>query len=168
MNFIYDTFLKHCSGTLTGIKAVLFFTLLLTPWFLSAQFTSGNPVVLMVGDGANSLVNTGNVISLQQYTPSGTFVNATVIPSTGTDPLILSGTATSEGVLSRTPDGVALVFGGYATSLPNASSLSSSTSAVINRGIGQVNVSGVYTRTAVSSTFHSGNNIRSGGIRWVE
>jgi hypothetical protein len=123
----------------------------------------GNVVVLQVGNGTGSLANTGNPIVLREFTPTGTNTFDLAIPSSGADPLVLGGTSTSEGLLSRSSNRRELVFAGYAQVLPGASSLSSSTSATVNRAVGTVNASAVFTREAVSSTFFSGGNPRAAG-----
>ncbi|MBL7782694.1 MAG: T9SS type A sorting domain-containing protein [Saprospiraceae bacterium] len=125
-----------------------------------AQFTSGNVVVLQAGDGTNTLANTGNAVLLKEYTPAGAAGITVTVPSTGPSPMVVAGNATTEGLLTRTPDGTALVFGGYAQALPNATNLTSSASATINRAVGRVSSAGAFTRVATSSTFHTGGNIR--------
>jgi hypothetical protein len=123
----------------------------------------GNVVVLQVGTGTGSLANTGNPIVLREFTPSGTNTFDLAIPSSGLSPLVLSGTATSEGLLSRSSNRRELVFAGYAQVLPAASSLPATTSATVNRAVGTVNASAVFSREAVSSTFFSAGNPRSAG-----
>ena len=84
------------------MKGLLFFTCFaITAATAQAQFTSGNLAVLRLGDGASALVNTGAGIFVDQFTPSGSLVNSLSIPSTGGSALVLSGTATAEGALSR-------------------------------------------------------------------
>ncbi|MBA2610426.1 MAG: T9SS type A sorting domain-containing protein [Bacteroidetes bacterium] len=124
------------------------------------QFTSGNLVVLQAGDGVSTLTNTGNQIILKEYTPVGSPAFSVAI-STSVNPLIISGSASSEGGLSLSPNGKYLVFAGYAQSVPNATALAGSASSLISRGVGVVSVPGSYSRVATSSTFYSGNNIRS-------
>ncbi|MEI6882440.1 MAG: hypothetical protein WCK82_14065, partial [Bacteroidota bacterium] len=131
------------------------------PITLSAQFTSGNVVVLQAGDGSSTLANTGNPILLKEFTPAGAAGITVTVPSTGANPMVISGSATSEGLLSRSQDGSLLVFGGYAQALPNATSITGATALTINRAVGTVNAAGVFTRVATSSTFFSANNIRS-------
>lgn len=125
-----------------------------------AQYTPGNLVVLQAGTGTGSLVNTGNPILLREFTPTGTESSTVTVSSSGGDALIISGSAGSEGLLTRSPDGRLLVFGGYAQGLPNATQLANATSTSINRAIGTVDPTGTFSRVAVSSTFHSANNIR--------
>ncbi|MGZ4037298.1 MAG: T9SS type A sorting domain-containing protein [Bacteroidia bacterium] len=124
-----------------------------------AQFAAGNLVVLQAGDGVATLANTGNQIILKEYTPSGS-AGLTVPVSTSVNPLVISGSATSEGVLSLSANNKYLVFGGYAQSLPNTNALAAASSSVISRAVGIVNSLGSYTRTASSNTMYSGNNIR--------
>src|SRR6476646_5439911 len=64
-------------------------------------FTAGNIVIYRVGSGSGSLLNTGNPVFLDEYTPAGALVQSIQLP---TDPVgsnrrfIASGTATSEGL----------------------------------------------------------------------
>ena len=46
-----------------------------------AAFTPGNIVIYRVGDGTSSLVNTGNAVFLDEYTPSGTLVQSIALPT---------------------------------------------------------------------------------------
>lgn len=126
-----------------------------------AQFTSTNIVVMQIGTGVGSLTNTGNPIILQEFTPLGVAAYSMAIPSTGTNALILGGTATSEGLLTLSQNSINLVFGAYNQALPNATNLASSSSTLIARGIGIVNNSGTYSLVATSSSFFTGSNIRS-------
>lgn len=64
---------------------------------ISAQFTSGRLVVLRVGDGVSTLVNTGNPMSLDEFTTSGSAGFSVSVPSTGLTPLIIGGTSGTEG-----------------------------------------------------------------------
>src|SRR5262252_11202516 len=82
----------------------------------SALFTPGNLVVYRVGTGSGSLVNTGNQVFLDEFTPAGALVQSIAVPtapSAPNQPLIASGTATSEGLLTRSADGHYLVLAGY-------------------------------------------------------
>ncbi|MEO6303683.1 MAG: T9SS type A sorting domain-containing protein [Bacteroidia bacterium] len=127
---------------------------------VNAQFTAGNLVILQAGDGTSALANTGNAIVLKEYSTIGNPTFSVAI-STSINPLLISGSASSEGGLSLSPNGKYLVFGGYAQSLPNAVALAGSASSVISRGVGIVNATGSYSRIATSNTFYSTNNIRS-------
>lgn len=126
----------------------------------SAQFTAGNVVVLQAGDGSATLANTGNQIVLKEFTPLGAPAFSVAISST-LNPLIISGSATSEGALTLSSNGKYLVFGGYATNWPYGSSVSAATSSSLNRGVGIVNALGNYTRVATNASFYSTSNIRA-------
>jgi hypothetical protein len=130
----------------------------------AATFTAGDVVVYRVGDGTGSLVNTGNQIFLDEYTPTGTLVQSIPMPvvaSGANKPLVASGTATSEGLLTRSPDGAHLALTGYGSTLPAASSLSGTTSASVPRVVGLVDSTGTVDTTTALSDFSSGNNPRS-------
>jgi hypothetical protein len=124
-----------------------------------AQFTAGHLVVLQAGDGTSPLINTGNKIVLREFSPLGMPAFSVSIP-TAVNPLIIGGTASSEGALSLSANGEYLVFGGYAQAMPNTTVLAGSSASAINRGVGLVDAAGVYTRIATSSSFFTGNNIR--------
>jgi hypothetical protein len=129
----------------------------------SAAFVAGNLVVDRLGDGTQTLANTGNTQIIDQYTPTGTLVNSTSIPDSGASSLITSGTATSEGELSRSADGSALVLVGYNTNRPAASSVSGTSTSggsAVLRAVGSLDSLGNFTLQATTTSF-SANNIRT-------
>ena len=68
-------------------------------------FTPGNVVIYRVGDGSGSLVNTGNPVFLDEYTPTGTLVQSIALPTAtagANHRLIASGTAKTNGTLPLT------------------------------------------------------------------
>lgn len=136
----------------------------LAPPAPSAAFTSGNVVVYRVGSGAGSLVNTGNPVFLDEYTSAGTLVQSIALPTTASGSqkqLIASGTATSEGLLTRSADGQYLLLTGYARSIGGSGSLSGTAAATVPRTVGRVDAnSNVDTSTALTD-FADGNNPRS-------
>ncbi len=133
---------------------------------LTAQtaFTPGNIVIYRVGDGAGSLVNTGSAVFLDEFTPAGTLVQSVALPTTisgANKRLIASGTATSEGALTRATDGSCLLLTGYDADLGGGTSLSGTTSASVNRVVGVVYADGTVNTTTALTDFTSGNNPRS-------
>ncbi len=131
---------------------------------LAASFTPGNIVVYRVGDGSASLVNTGNAVFLDEYTLSGTLVQSIALPtvSSGANkPLIASGTATSEGLLTRSTDGQYLLLTGYAANPGGTLSLGGTTGSTVPRTVGHVDANGNIDTSTALSDFASGNNPRS-------
>lgn len=132
---------------------------------VSAQtpFTPGRLVVLQAGDGTAALSNSGNAIFLKEYLRSATVqaapTNTVAVPASGAGRLVLSGTATTEGLITLSADSAHLVIAGYDTSATNTVALPGSTSASINRAVDTVGIYGVPGR-AVNTTAFSGNNIR--------
>jgi len=55
-----------------------------------AQFLPGNLALVRVGDGTQTLANTGNTVFIDQYTPLGGLVNSLQIPDSGASSLIMS------------------------------------------------------------------------------
>ena len=143
---------------------------------LLAAFGSGNVVVYRVGTGSGGLVNTGNAVFLDEYSPSGTLIQSVSLPATDPDgagpqrALVSSGVATSEGGLSRSADGRYLLVPGYA-GLSTSGSLASSNPSTVNRVVGRVDSSGTID-TSTYFTDGGSNNIRSaastdGTALWV-
>lgn len=126
-----------------------------------AQFTAGNLVVYRVGDGT-TLVNTGNIVSLVEFTQAGAASSFSVtFPNSGTgDSLIASGVATSEGMLTLGNFGQSLTATGYKTATGGGSSLAGTTSAAVNRTVAIVNGQGTASYTFLND-YSSANNPRS-------
>src|SRR5688500_16359451 len=123
-----------------------------------AAFTPGNIVVYRVGTGAAPLNNTATAVFLDEYTTSGTLVQSIAMPtadSGANQTLTAVGTASSEGLLSRSTDGQSLVLAGYAAP-PTTANPSSVSAATINRDIARVGANGtVNTPTARSDAASS-------------
>jgi hypothetical protein len=145
------------------MKKLLYSTpIVLFALITQAQFLPGNLALVRLGDGTQTLGNTGNTVFIDQYTPLGGLVNSLQIPDSGSSALIMSGNATSEGALSLSGDGRFLTIAGYNATRPFASSLASSSSSAVPRGIGLIGANGSYTLAATTTTQFSANNIRGG------
>ncbi len=137
--------------------------LLVTSVTFAASFTPGNLVIYRVGDGAGSLLNTGAKVFLDEYTTSGTLVQSIELPSDPADgnQLVASGTATSEGFITRSTDGLYLMLTGYRPNpFPYTASLSGTAGSAVNRVIGRVNSAGTLGTMALAD-YATGNNPRS-------
>ncbi len=172
-----------CCTSLISLLAVLCLPL------HGASFTGGNIVVYRIGTGTGSLVNTGNPVFLDEYNVSGTLVQSIALPtvvSGAQKRLVASGTASSEGQMTRSTDGRYLLLPGYDATPPHSSSLISTTSATVNRVIGRVDATGLIdTSTALADAFDANNfrgvcsqngsqfwvagngSIATGGVRYV-
>ena len=132
---------------------------------LFSAFGSGNVVVYRVGTGGTGLVNTGGAVFLDEYNSNGTLIQSLALPTSDPDAtgpqrvLVASGTATSEGGLTRSSDGRYLMVPGYAGN-SGSGSLANTSPATINRVVGRVDASGTID---TSTWFNDGgsNNIRS-------
>jgi hypothetical protein len=126
-------------------------------------FTADNLAVLRVGNGTETLASSGNSIFIDQFSTNGALVNSIALPDNATNALIVSGTANSEGALTRSADGRLLVIGGYHFTLTNSSSSLANASAVaVPRGLGVVDSLGSFALVAVTTNQYGGNNMRSG------
>lgn len=127
----------------------------------AVPFTAGNLAVSVIGTGVGSLSNAGNPLSVAEYTTTGSLVNTINIPTTGSTAITQSGTATSEGALSRNAPGTRLHFAGYNQSLPNATALANTVATTIPRGAASIGVNGDYSLDISTTTAYSPGNPRS-------
>ena len=134
--------------------------------FAQQAFTKGNLVVYKVGKStADSLSNAGFPVSLDEYSTSGTFVRNHPMPVTVSGSnrrIISSGSSSTEGMMSRSEDKKFLIVTGYDTIPdPARSSISSSTSANVNRVVGVIGADGSIDATTALTESYSGNSLRS-------
>jgi hypothetical protein len=138
----------------------LAFALMLFGVSAQTPFTQGNLAVLRVGDGSAVLSNASTAIFIDEFTPSGTFVQSIAIPTAGDNVLTNSGTATSEGQITLSPDGLYLTLAGYNIA-PGTASVNGTTAVAVNRKLLRVD-NGVNYTAVLSATAYNTNNIRGG------
>lgn len=147
------------------LTALLLSSLLLAAATGSSQnYVEGNVILVRVGTGLDALSNTGSPVFLDEYTPAGTFVSQTLIPTTASAPnkiLILGGTGASEGMLMRSTDGHYLTLAGYDRTLGQIGALSSTTSATVNRSIARIDASKNINLTTALTDYSTGASPRS-------
>lgn len=137
---------------------------LLTVNRLPQPFTAGNVVVVRVGTGSGSLVNTGNPVYLDEYTAAGSLVQSIALPATASGsnkPFVLGGTSTTEGALARSADRHFLTLAGYATTGGGSSSLSGTTVSSINRAVARIGLGGTVDTSTVLTDWSSGSSPRA-------
>jgi hypothetical protein len=127
--------------------------------YLSAQpFIGGDVIVYQIGNGSGTLSNAGNPIILQEYSPTGSLVSSTTLPTTaatGTpNPIINSGSGQENGDINLSADGRYLTFTGYQASLPNSTGLKSGP---FGRDIGRIDINGVLDTSTAPSGYSSGS-----------
>lgn len=117
----------------------------------AAVVTPGNLVIYRVGDGTAGLNNTATAVFLDEYTTSGALVQSIAVPFTGAGALTAVGNATTEGIISQSQDGTALLFTGYRKNAGGANP-SGDTYAVTNRVVGALTLAGTPdTNTALTN-----------------
>jgi hypothetical protein len=119
-------------------------------------------VIYRVGDGSAALTSRATAVFLDEYTPDGEWVQSIALPTTasGTQkPLVASGNATTEGMLTLSANGDYLVLTGYARSLGGSAAVHAFTSADVPRVIARVDAKG-QVDTSTSTTSFSEGNIR--------
>ncbi|MFN7287071.1 MAG: hypothetical protein ACK5TY_02495, partial [Verrucomicrobiota bacterium] len=135
-------------------------------------FTSGNIVVYRGGTGAaagspGSLAtatgtSVGAPVFLDEYSPAGTLVQSLALPvvTAGTQKaLVVSGTSTSEGLLTRSRNGRWLAVPGYAAE-PGTAGLSGTAGSAVPRVLGRIDSSGAIDTSFALPDFATGNNPR--------
>ncbi len=132
----------------------------------AVPFTPGNLVVLQAGeDGGAALSSAAAKLFIREINIStGAIVQTIDVPftaaATGNRAVTQSGSATSEGALTRSADGKSLVFVGYNADAGTASVVSTTTAAV-NRVVAVVDCNGAIDSTTAITDAYSANNIRS-------
>lgn len=129
---------------------------------MASAFTPGDVVIYRVGDGTATLANTGNSIFLDEYTPGGALVQSINVSTdsnaaNGANNLVASGTATSEGFLTISPNGQWISLTGYDTA-PLGTSVVSSSAA---RSVVVYGRNGLLNSQSNFTDFGVGNNPRS-------
>src|SRR5258708_18188390 len=139
------------------LRAVLVVALTLLAGGARAQqaFTLGDVVVYGVGAGGTAtLTSAGNPIFLDEYAPDGTLIQSIKMPvsASGGKAIVASGTATQDGLLTRSVDGRCLVIPGYERDLGTGSgsliSGSLTSGAAIPRIVGRVMANGTIDAAA--------------------
>lgn len=137
-------------------------------------FGNGNLVVYRIGNGADTLSNASYAISLEEYSVTGSWVSSHRLPTTAIGSnfrMVASGSATSEGQISRSYDKHFLVFSGYDADTAKVS-IATTTSATTKRVVGLMNHSGQLDATTGLTDAYNSNNFRgatsdSGTRIWV-
>lgn len=143
---------------------------------LAANYTAGNLVLTQVGPGSGTggaLNSFATAVTLREFSPSGaSFVaNDLSLPSTGPDKLLLSGIATSEGMLTLSTDQRYLTLGGYDaivgqqganvnSSIATSANFTGASTTIVNRMVGRVDVSQNTSLYRMTNAY-SGSNFRS-------
>jgi len=139
-----------------GLLAMLAFAASL----FAAPLTPGNLVIYRAGDGAAALGANGTAVFLDEYTTAGVLVQSIPVPTTTVGAqrrLVCSGTATTEGFLTRSTDGQFVVLSGY-DAAPGTINITTSASATAPRVIGRLAANGTLdTSTALTDAISGGN-----------
>jgi hypothetical protein len=140
----------------------------LLPCLLLAAGVSAAPfgpdlVVVQVGDGAAALTSAATAGFLNEFTFTGSLLQTIALPTSASGAnkmLTFSGTATSEGFLTRSANGSVLTVAGY-NAAPGVT-VAGSAIATVNRVVGVVSANGtVDTSTAIGSWVANPGNPRS-------
>ena len=127
----------------------------------AAGFTSGDIVVVRVGDGTAALSGVVTAVFLDEYNASGTLVQSIASPTSGAGAnrrVTVSGSATTEGARASA-DGRYLSLGGYDAD-PGTASVVGTSATTVPRVVTRVDAAGVVdSSTAITDAF-STNNIR--------
>jgi hypothetical protein len=126
-------------------------------------FIAGDVVVYRVGNGASRLSSAATPVFLDEYSPSGVLVQSVALPTAASGsnkPLLASGSASSEGLLTLSADGNYLMAPGYDSAVGTAKVAETSATSV-PRTIARVNAQDEVNTTTALTDFAEGNNPRS-------
>jgi hypothetical protein len=140
----------------------------------ATTFAPGDVVVYRVGTGSGALGSGGTAVFLDEYTPSGTLVQSVPLSNAASGsnkPLVASGWAASEGLLTLSADGRYLVATGYDAAL-GTSKVGSAAAATTPRTVALVDGQGTVNSSTALTDVADGNNVRSAvsadGSAWRE
>ncbi len=125
---------------------------------IGGGFTSNNLVIYRAGAGSATLNNQPTPAFVDEFTRSGVLVQSIPI---STNNYGCSGTATAEGLMSRSTDKQFLVFVGYGTNSSYGSPAATSASTVVPRVVGRVDGNGNVDVTTRLTDFCNGSNPRA-------
>ncbi len=126
-------------------------------------FTPGNLVIYRAGTGSGALSGISTAVFLDEYSTSGTLVQTVALPtaiSGANQPLTCAGSATSEGMLTRSADGRYLLLTGYAA-VPGTLAITSTASATSPRVVGRVDAANATDTSTSLTDFATASNPRS-------
>lgn len=129
----------------------------------AASFTAGNLVIYRVGTGAAALSSAATAVFLDEYTTTGALVQSIALPtavSGANQPLTASGSATSEGLMTRSTDGRYLMLTGY-SAVPGTLAVAGTASATTPRVVGRADAAGNVDTTTALTDFSNLSNPRS-------
>jgi hypothetical protein len=150
--------ITHVSSPATSQNAAVSGSVIAAP----VSFTAGNIVALRVGTGS-TLTNAATRVLLDEYTPTGTLVQSVSLPTSvsGLNRILtMSGTSTSDGGLTLSPDGQYLSLAGY-DAAPGTANVTSSSALLNNRIAALVTQNGSINTTTRISDAYDASNIRS-------
>lgn len=147
-----------------------------TSWTLTYEPTAlPDVLVVRLGTGSAALTNASTAVFLDRYAATATSASAPAssiaLPTaatSGNNPLTTSGSATSEGLLSRSPSGAYVALAGYAAA-PGVAGIASTGAGTASgqyvRVVGRVDGAGsVDTTTTLGAGAYSANNVRSAAL----
>lgn len=128
------------------------------------SFTNGNLVVVRVGDGGAALGTTATAAFIEEYTTAGALVGTPLALPTAVagsnKRMTVSGTATSEGFITRSANGQYLIVVGYDAD-PGTVSVATSVSATVNRVVGRITIGTNAIDSSTAVDMYNASNIRS-------
>jgi hypothetical protein len=152
---------------LGGLRPLFTTALLAAAVAAQSPLTFGNIFVVRVGDGTAPLTNGSVATFVEEYTPAGVLVQTLampVAPSGLNQPLTNSGTATSEGFLNVSANGIYLTLAGY-SAIPGIAAVPQTTAAATPRVIGRIDLTGAVDTSTTITDGYNGAAGSNGNIR---
>lgn len=153
--------MKHTA--LDGLRTCVAAAALAAAAFAQTPLTFGNLLVTRVGDGSATLSNSATAVFVDEYTPAGTLVQSIAMPTVASglnQAFTNSGSASSEGFLNVSTNGLYVLLTGY-NAAPGTATIATSANPPVSRVVARIDLAGVVdTSTALTDAF-TGSNIRS-------
>lgn len=153
--------MKHTA--LDGLRTGLAAAALAAAAFAQTPLTFGNLLVTRVGDGSATLTSAATPVFVDEYTPTGTLVQSIAMPTVASglnQPFTNSGSASSEGFLNVSANGLYVLLAGY-NAAPGTLTVATSANPTVARVVARIDLAGnVDTSTALGDAY-TGSNIRA-------
>lgn len=152
--------MKHTA--LVGLRTCVAAAALAAAAFAQTPFTYGNLLVTRVGDGTATLSSSATAVFVDEYTPSGTLVQSVALPTVASglnQACTNSGSASSEGFISLSTNGLYAMLVGY-NAAPGTATVATSANPTVQRVIARIDLAGTVDTSTALTDAYTGSNIR--------
>lgn len=153
--------MKHTA--LDGLRMCVAAAALAAAAFAQTPLTYGNLLVTRVGDGTATLSGVATPVFVDEYTTSGTLVQSIAMPTVASglnQAFTNSGSASSEGFLNISTNGLYVLLTGY-NAAPGTTAIAGTANPPVSRVIARIDLAGVVDTSTALTDAYTVSNIRS-------